>query len=491
MKHLTLPLLSVLFFLYSSCSTNDNPPPPPADSKLELTSFTPGHGMIEDTITLRGKNFSTNINGNHVSFTGGLPNAEVLTATATELTLKVPSSAVTGKITIRVGSQTAVSVNDFIVDPETSRITDFNPKQGPIGTTVTITGRKFGNTVAVSLNGIQATITRKNETEIVFTIPNNTTLTSHKIDVQTDGANLQTAGNFTVTSTGPAAQWIQKNFPSFPTAFFQFGISFVYKNKIYWGFTKLSFNQAQADYMVFDPSAPTPQWVLGVTPPVDMAPAQLQSAVAIVHNNKVYIGTGLGPDRLNKWWEYNPETNSSKALTDYPEATSKALSFVVKDSIFVGFGGSNTNLYKFIPTANNGLGSWELAAATTIRELSGASTFVIGNEAYIGRALLTAGGARNNFFRFTGTNSLTQVAAIPEDILSANTPSFVIGNKGYFITDTKVWEYTPSPAGGNWRIVISTATAPAIKHTAVVTINNLPVVYGWTGNGEIYEFKIQ
>ncbi len=46
--------------------------------KIEIVSFTPDQGMIGDTITLKGKNFSPYPTSNHVSFAGELPNAEIL-----------------------------------------------------------------------------------------------------------------------------------------------------------------------------------------------------------------------------------------------------------------------------------------------------------------------------------------------------------------------------------------------------------------------------
>lgn len=95
----------------TAASTNDftlNPPSPP----VTLTSFSPATGTGGTIVTLTGTNFSTNVINNVVRFNGTF--ALVTAATVTSLTVSVPESGSTGKITVQVGSQTATSVNDFV-----------------------------------------------------------------------------------------------------------------------------------------------------------------------------------------------------------------------------------------------------------------------------------------------------------------------------------------------------------------------------------------
>lgn len=482
--------ITVFFFLllaFTACSKKDDPTTPPAgNNELEFISFTPSHALPGATITLTGKHFSTVKQDNHVRFQGTATDATVLTATTTELSVVVPATAITGKINITIGTKTVTSATDFVVDQvAVTSITDFIPKQGPFGTVVTLTGQNFGNNIRVSLNNIEAQVTQKSATQIVFTIPSNTTLTAHKIRVESDGTPLETVDNFTVTNTGSLAQWVRKNVNPAPSGIFQFGLSFVHRNKIYWGFSKLSALQTHTDYMVLDITATNPQWVMGNPPPADMAPASLQSAVAVVHNDRVYIGTGLAPTSSNAWWEYNPETNTSTRLANYPENTAHALAFSYAGKIYAGFGGASKKLHEYNPATN----TWTFVTNTDMQDVNDASAFVIGNEAFIGRGLATVGGERKEFMRFGGT-WLTAVTALPENIQSPETPSFTFRNKGYFVTGQKVWEYTPNAAGGNWRLVISTTTGPSIRHTALVVSNGVPVVYGWTSTGELFEFRI-
>jgi gliding motility-associated-like protein len=94
-----------------------------------ITSFSPTSGNIGTTVTINGTNFDTTPTNNTVLFNG---TAAVVTAsTATSLTTTVPTSAITGKISVTVGCNTEVSADDFtvstinqppIIEPTTSAV---------------------------------------------------------------------------------------------------------------------------------------------------------------------------------------------------------------------------------------------------------------------------------------------------------------------------------------------------------------------------------
>ena len=88
---------------------------------LTISSISPTSGLVGATVMITGTGFSTTAAENTVTFlgeAGDVDNAVVMTvsaATATELTVTVPSSAVTGKIQVAVNSVMAVSSDDFTV----------------------------------------------------------------------------------------------------------------------------------------------------------------------------------------------------------------------------------------------------------------------------------------------------------------------------------------------------------------------------------------
>jgi gliding motility-associated-like protein len=79
-----------------------------------ITSFTPASGSIGTTVTITGTNFSTTPANNTLQFNG--ITASVTASTATIITTTVPVGATTGKITVTVAGNSAISANDFTVN---------------------------------------------------------------------------------------------------------------------------------------------------------------------------------------------------------------------------------------------------------------------------------------------------------------------------------------------------------------------------------------
>ncbi|WP_315816856.1 IPT/TIG domain-containing protein [Paraflavitalea speifideaquila] len=238
-------------------------------------------------------------------------------------------------------------------------VAGFSPASGPIGTPVNITGSNLFD-AKIKFNGIECLPTNRTSTSLTFAIPLNTTLTSHKIEVVSGVYTVQTQESFTVTHTGPYAHWEDKMirliYQDYPL--FTGGLSFVYKNKIYWGFTEMFTGNDTAWYAVYDPSKHTDGWATIKEAPLVMAPLKLYGPAAVVHNDRVFFGTGMihsTPSTFySKWWEFHPETNTATQLTDYPEPTVNAITFTLNNKIYTGFGGTKracTNLIRQATTA--------------------------------------------------------------------------------------------------------------------------------------------
>jgi gliding motility-associated-like protein len=93
------------------------PPVPPI-----ITSFTPTSGPIGTIVTINGSNFSTTAANNIVWF--GAVQATVTAATATQLTVTVPTGTTYQPITVTVNGLTAYSLNPFDVTFSSSHIID-------------------------------------------------------------------------------------------------------------------------------------------------------------------------------------------------------------------------------------------------------------------------------------------------------------------------------------------------------------------------------
>jgi IPT/TIG domain len=102
-----------LFILISlpGCKKNDSPPAPPVSPVIN--NFSPVKGAVGTTIIVTGMHFDTIPANNLVKFNG--VTATVSQATATQLTVKVPVGAASGKVTATVNSLMATSATDFTV----------------------------------------------------------------------------------------------------------------------------------------------------------------------------------------------------------------------------------------------------------------------------------------------------------------------------------------------------------------------------------------
>jgi len=107
-----------------------------------------GSGADGTEVTITGYNFSATPEENTVKFNGVV--AVPTKASATSLTVKVPSGATTGKITVDVsGSTKATSDSDFSVPAPT--VDSFSPTSSIVGSTVVITGTNFSKTASKNI----------------------------------------------------------------------------------------------------------------------------------------------------------------------------------------------------------------------------------------------------------------------------------------------------------------------------------------------------
>ncbi|WP_420322699.1 IPT/TIG domain-containing protein [Flagellimonas sp.] len=203
MKKLQYPLLILFGILLITCGKDDGPEPP---KPATIASFSPTEGEVGTQVTISGTNFETTASANVVKFNG--TTAAVSSATATSLVATVPQGATTGKISVAVGTQTAVSsAGNFTVvepEPESPTIASFSPTEGEVGTEVTITGTNFGATAAdntVKINGTNATVSNATATSLTITVPEGAT--TGKISVAVAGKTATSTSDFTVIVPAP------------------------------------------------------------------------------------------------------------------------------------------------------------------------------------------------------------------------------------------------------------------------------------------------
>jgi hypothetical protein len=185
----TLALFALCIF-FASCSDDGDSVPPDTIPDPLITSFTPSQGILGNSVSISGDNFSPVAVDNIVQF-NGTP-AVVQTATSKSLTVIVPDSATTGKLKVTVAGKASESADDFtILAPA---IESVEPMIGSPGLTVRIAGENFSPDIpsnAVRIGAEQMEILSATATQIDFQIPEGVATGTLVLQVGTQRSHTQ------------------------------------------------------------------------------------------------------------------------------------------------------------------------------------------------------------------------------------------------------------------------------------------------------------
>lgn len=173
-----------------------------------LTSFTPATGTVGATVTLTGTNFTGVSSVTFARANSTTVAAPVTSLTATQMTVVVPTNAISGLVTVTTPGGIIASTNNFTVTP---RVDGFTPLLGPVGTTVTVRGQSFTNATAVRFNGVNAGFSSVTDTQLVAFVPSGAT-TGPLTVVTPDG--IGTGPIVYTVTTSPDVSARQTNSPS-------------------------------------------------------------------------------------------------------------------------------------------------------------------------------------------------------------------------------------------------------------------------------------
>ena len=181
-------------------------------AKAIIASITPAQGGIDKEVTITGQYLT----GAVIKFFNNITATKVGTGTDTQVVVKVPGGATTGKINITTSAGITTSVNDFQVLPAPA-ISSFTPTGGSVGTSITISGTnlqynpevRFFNNLVGSIKSIAAN-------QIVVDVP--VGATTGKISVKTDAVvnaissptDFVVLGKPTITAIAPASGTINE-----------------------------------------------------------------------------------------------------------------------------------------------------------------------------------------------------------------------------------------------------------------------------------------
>lgn len=351
-----------------------------------LTEVNPLAAIQGTTITIDGEGFSTTPTENIVQF--GQTISEIITASETRLTVKVPPTDFAGTVplTVTVNGITGQFPSLFTIEgPE---IFSINPTQAYPGEIMTITGKNF------------SAIT--NENKVFFSIHDAKILEASTTEIKVE------------------IPFFLSNNPD---------------------------NAVDVKVVVTQKSAIKPQSFSALSPwsnSVEFAGIARTHAASFVIGNKGYLGTGTFSANcvcpMNDFWAFDPQTNSWDQKTDFPGPKRyHAMGFSIGDKGYIIGGyttsGVSSDVWEYHPTLDRWTQKNDYFPVTSEN-----SRIVTTNS----KVYLLAGNGLSEYNAVL--DQWSNKASFPGTVLGLpyRTFSFTIGEKLYACGDTKgFYEYNP------------------------------------------------
>ncbi|MFY9574616.1 MAG: IPT/TIG domain-containing protein, partial [Blastocatellia bacterium] len=174
-----------------------------------IADFNPKSGQIGTTVTITGAGLKSAQGDTVVTFAGPGARLQALVSFASPIEVRaaVPEGALTGPINVQTEGGTAASATNFQVVVTAPVISDFDPKSGQVGSSVTLTGASLmAGTLAPSVTfagsggtRLTALVTSASPSSVRATVPN--AAVTGTIQLTTAGGTASTPGPFTVQTS--------------------------------------------------------------------------------------------------------------------------------------------------------------------------------------------------------------------------------------------------------------------------------------------------
>ncbi len=173
-----------------------------------ISSFSPSSVRVGDLVTITGLNptFVSNAVVSFTKFDGGkiaVPNSDMNLINSTTIIVRVPYTSVSGPIYVSTPSPGDLrqSLLSITLNADRPIITDFNPKSGPMGTSITFTGSNLDLASLVHYTGLPFIVAPiSSTTRLIDNVPSGATSGPIRIGTANGGISIWTSAQFTVTS---------------------------------------------------------------------------------------------------------------------------------------------------------------------------------------------------------------------------------------------------------------------------------------------------
>jgi N-acetylneuraminic acid mutarotase len=392
-------------------------------------------------------------------------------------------------------------------------ISYFSPKQGIVGSTVTINGSGFSATPSyntVKFNGVQAMAISATTVKLVVAVPPDAL--SGKISVTVSGLQGVSQYDFTVVHQPPTiasftpssgyVPFVNTGIPG--TVVTIYGTNFSptpANNSVKFSGTTATVSNATTTRLTASVPQGATSGKISVTTNnltgvstndftilpsdrwehvADFGGTGRTHPVSFVIGNKAYVGTGYNGNYNKDFWQYNTTNNTWTQKADFggPERTG-AVGFAIGTRGYIGIGSRNAvallDFWEYDRDAN----AWSRKAdfGGTGRNMS--AGFAIGSKGYIGTGLDGVSGVvLKDFWEFDpATNQWTRKGDFG-GTARGHAGSFVINGKGYLGAGVvpgnpayfDFWEY--NPATDTWVAKASLGPNSAPAHSGFFSIGS-------------------
>jgi len=315
-------------------------PTPPINSTPAPTvmSMVPESGTWSQSIKITGTGFSTTASLNAVYF--GSISTQPTSATSTELTVMVPTTleVISSKVTVLVANQTGVAPNPFVLNPP--QLSSASPNAGKSSATILLQGGNF-----------------------------NPSPEKNKVKV----------GTYEVTVTAATGNELTIKLPSY-VGDFDGDVSIT------------------LDILGQTATSANPFKLLGPWRQIADAPGILRrDAVSFSIDNYGYVGAGLeDPHAISvpkPFWKYDPSNNTWESIADFSyfgygttEPYANLVALVANNKAYVGLGydlGPQYRMQVYDPMANSWNQSTGIGNNDPTQAVDGSTVFMINNQGYI------------------------------------------------------------------------------------------------------------
>lgn len=413
-----------------------------------IESFSPAYGTFRDTISIIGQHFDINKTRNKVQI--GSVVAEIVASSRNTLKIIIPDNLdkSNARINLTAQLQNTISESRFkLIAPEISKI----PECCYSYSEIEVEGKHFhpiSYKNKVFIEGVESQVLSGDTESLTIKVPMGPYPSGYaSVKILVADTAVLSDSEFCIQDN-----WLMIS-NSLPFNFYGDIGTFTIGNFAY-VISNSCDNADDQEYLwKFNPEDYSWQ---KYTIPFDL----YYSGVCASNGEKGYVYTA---DKEDNFWEFDPLSHTWTKKANFPgERRDKAASFSVNQNIFVGIG-SDFNVtggkafhdfYKYDPF----LDIWSKISDLNPDEYSartGASTFVIGNTAYL------SGGANSTgmydaWKYIPSTDQWIRIADFPD--ARSSTSSFILNGKGYIANGTPVgsmqtkecWEY--DPVTNKWKL---------------------------------------